>query len=201
MKTLNRLLLSSLPTRVRRPFLIKKLLEIEIGQKQALIEACTPSNTALDIVIPVTERDLPIFPYVIEGLKKNLYHPINKILVLGPPAKSIISTCQAFKVDFINEDEVLHLKKQDLHQQFNNRAGWWFQQFLKLYCHSFIQTEYYLVLDADTVLLRPHLFLKESKRIFNISDEFHRILSCRSSLFNRQKNRFSIFICFTYDVL
>lgn len=174
LEKLNHKVLTILPTRLRRPFLVRKLLELSLQQKQTLMEPLIPSNTPLDVVIPLIERELPIFQFVVDGLRKNLYHPINKIIVLGPETKSIIDTCKTLKIDFVPEDEVLHVKKRDLQPYFNARSGWWFQQFLKLHCFPLIQTEHYLILDADTVLLRPHIFLQDNKRVFNISDEFHR---------------------------
>ncbi len=55
------------------------------------------------------------------------------------------------------------------------RAGWYFQQFLKMSA-CFLQEigDYYLIWDADTVMLRPIKFLNDQKKVLiKPSSEYH----------------------------
>ncbi|RKE49215.1 DUF6492 family protein [Sphingobacterium detergens] len=63
-----------------------------------------------------------------------------------------------------------------LKQKINNgdRAGWYFQQFLKLEISKIIQSDYYLIWDADTIPLKPiDFFNKEDKVLIHKSEENH----------------------------
>ncbi len=55
------------------------------------------------------------------------------------------------------------------------RAGWYFQQLIKLY-FPFVNaacSERYLVVDADTLFLRPCRFIEDDRVLFNFGLEFH----------------------------
>ncbi|SMH41204.1 hypothetical protein [Azospirillum agricola] len=56
-----------------------------------------------------------------------------------------------------------------------DRAGWYFQQLVKFY-FPFVNpdcSERYLVIDADTVFLRPCNFIEDGRVLFNFGFEFH----------------------------
>ena len=57
--------------------------------------------------------------------------------------------------------------------QGKDRSGWLFQQLLKLTADIVCTQEQYLVIDADTVFIRPVVFEKNSKTILYFSDEHH----------------------------
>jgi hypothetical protein len=53
----------------------------------------------------------------------------------------------------------------------NTRNGWYLQQLLKLYAWKYIENlaEYYLVLDADTVFLKPTEFFLDGIPMYNVT--------------------------------
>jgi len=83
----------------------------------------------------------------------------------------------------LNEDEIIpNIKLIDVASTLREnggkaeRAGWYFQQFLKMSIsrHPLI-SKYYLIWDSDTVMLKKiNFFNKSSKLIINTSKEFHK---------------------------
>lgn len=56
------------------------------------------------------------------------------------------------------------------------RYGWYLQQLIKLYAHCVIPnlTEYYLVIDCDTIFLKPTSFFQDNIPLYNTGSEHHR---------------------------
>lgn len=125
-------------------------------------------KTKIDIVIPAIEKDLGTLPSVIDGLRKHLKHPIGSILIIAPSSERIKRLCQRKSCRFINENTVLPITKKDIHYRSQRweRSGWLFQQLLKYGASSFVKQSSYLVVDADTVFIRPHTFKKGGKTVF-----------------------------------
>ncbi len=128
-----------------------------------------PNNTKIDVVIPAIERDLAVLKLAILYLKVNLKHPINCIKIVGSFSDELVRFCEINNCQFVDENGILPFSKNSIKYY---RSGWIFQQFLKL-SESLSTSEYYLVLDADTILVRPQVFLENGKVVFNYSDEYH----------------------------
>lgn len=132
----------------------------------------TKVNEEIDVVIPCIQKDLDILPYTIKSLKKFSKHKINKIYLVSPVDKEIINFCKSHSLECINEEDVLGYGAKDITYNFQgiDRSGWFFQQLLKL-SGQFVSKDNYLVIDSDTVLLRPHAFIKDGIPIFYESKE------------------------------
>ncbi|WP_442602299.1 DUF6492 family protein [Paenibacillus sp. KN14-4R] len=126
------------------------------------------STTKIDIIIPAIEKDLVTLPYTIDGIRKYVQHPIGQILIISPQSKAIKQLCQRKHCKFIDEKTVLPLTKNDIHLRTTKweRSGWMYQQLLKLSGDTLSSQDFFLVMDADTVLIRPHVFRKNGKTIF-----------------------------------
>lgn len=126
------------------------------------------SSIKIDVLIPAIEKDLGTLPYVIDSIRKQVKHPIGKIMVVSPPSKRIQALCRRKNCVFINEKSVLPITKKDIRYQTKraNRSGWLLQQLLKLAGGNLTGQRYYLVMDADTILIRPHVFLVNGKTVF-----------------------------------
>lgn len=123
----------------------------------------------IDIVIPAIEKDLATLPHVIDALRKQVQHPIGQILIIAPRKKRIMELCHKKGCRFVDEDTVLPITKKDIHYSSSRweRSGWLYQQLLKLGAAKLCSSGYYLVVDADTVLIRPHQFRTgQGKTIF-----------------------------------
>jgi hypothetical protein len=152
---------------------IKALLPLinkSFSQKKKILK----NETVLDVIIPAIPVDLPTLPFVIKGLRKNLFHPIDKILIVSPDSQEIKEFCRIYNCTFVNEDTVLPFGKDYIHLKMNtNRAGWIFQQLLKLNADQLTNKKYCLVLDADTILIQPQVFIVNGKEVLNCADEYH----------------------------
>ncbi len=155
-----------------------KLFGIKIKYKVDInfnIKNVKESNIKIDIVVPVIEKDIDIFPYVIDSARENIKHPIGEIIAIGPNSKKIKDMCLKKNCRFIDEDSILPFKKNNIDYKVKgfNRSGWLFQQFLKWSADTLCSQKHYLVLDADHVFICPVVFKQDNKTIFDISDEYH----------------------------
>ncbi|MFH2069035.1 MAG: DUF6492 family protein [Candidatus Omnitrophota bacterium] len=146
------------------------------GRSDVNLKKVVPSSIKLDVLIPVVEKDLDVLPYAIDGARKNIKHPLGEIIIVAPDSGKIKTLCEMKGCRFVNEDTVLPITKSDVkfERKGINLSGWLFQQLLKLSGDTICSQKYYLVLDADTVLLRPQVFLHSGKTLFNYSDEYRK---------------------------
>ncbi len=115
-------------------------------------------NRSFDVVIPILKIDLPTFLKNIPYIQKHI--PCKRIVVIGN-----IELYDAVKDNkdlvFIDEDKlyqglsiqnIKNIKKQI--SGSSQRAGWYFQQFLKMAYSTICKDDYYLIWDADTIPVR-----------------------------------------------
>ncbi|RTE10952.1 DUF6492 family protein [Paenibacillus whitsoniae] len=125
-------------------------------------------TTPIDVIIPAIEKDLGTLPHVIDAVRKFVKHPIREIIIVAPRTQRMLDLCSRKKCRFIHEDTVLPITKKDIHYQGKtwNRSGWLYQQLLKMNGDTLGSSKYYLVIDADTILIRPHVFKVGNKTVF-----------------------------------
>ena len=132
-----------------------------------------------DIVVPLHKKDMPVFyTYTLPHLLKNAVGLQTLYIVCKPDAVRDISYAN---VKFVNEENITQFTFEEIKQYMNNtsRAGWYYQQILKLYAHQYIKTlsEHYVIWDSDTVLLKPNAFFHndygEIRALFAISPEYN----------------------------
>lgn len=122
----------------------------------------------IDVLIPAIEKDLGTLPYVIDSVRRYVRHPIGRILIVSPDSDKIKQLCLRKGCTFVNEKTVLPITKKHIRYRSRtwDRSGWLYQQLLKLSGNTICTRKHYLVIDADTVLIRPHRFLKRGKTVF-----------------------------------
>lgn len=149
---------------------IKSRFDVNLGR------VIPSSNVKLDVFIPAVEKDLEVLPYTIDSARENVRHPINEIIIVSPESEKIKGLCIAKECRFVNENSVLPITKNEVKYYENkvDRSGWLFQQLLKLSGDTVCSQNYYLVIDADTILLRPQIFRHNQKTLFNCSKEYHK---------------------------
>lgn len=125
-------------------------------------------TTPIDVLIPAIEKDLATLPHVIDAVRKYVKHPIHEIIIVAPRKQRILDLCTKKGCRFVHEDTVLPITKKNIHYQSKSwdRSGWLYQQLLKLGGDKLCSSKYYLVMDADTVLIRPHVFKVGNKTVF-----------------------------------
>jgi hypothetical protein len=134
------------------------------------------SAVAVEVVIPAVEKDLEALPYAIEGVRKNLQHPIKRIWVVAPDCTTIRQVCEQSEVCFLEETKVAPLRRDDILYMVagKDRSGWLLQQLIKLNSDCIVETEHFLVLDADTVLIKPCRLEVDGRTVLFAADEYHR---------------------------
>jgi hypothetical protein len=138
----------------------------------------TPSDTPVDILIPTVEKDLDMLKICIAYARLNLMHSINNIYIVAAPTEKTIACAQEVGAIFVDETKVLPIQIKDIFYfpaecKGCDRRGWLFQQFLKLSADEICPSEHVLVIDTDTLLVRPQIYLYGERTIFHCSDEYH----------------------------
>lgn len=123
---------------------------------------------AIDVLIPAIEKDLATLPHVVDAVRTYVRHPIRRILIVAPRKPRIIEFCRNKGCSFIDENTVLPITKKDIHYRSRTfeRSGWLFQQLLKLNGDKLCSSDYFLVIDADTVLIASHRFRQDGRTVF-----------------------------------
>lgn len=158
--------------------LLKKVLRRGFSKLFSLIPLAmpAPAKDPIDVVIPVTLKDLNVLPLCIEGVRRCVTNSICKIYIVSHCSKDVVRFCNANDCVFVDEDSVLGIKRDKIGIRLHNgvdRSGWLFQQFIKL-SGKIGECDCYLCIDADHVLIAPHTFLGKRKiPVFYMSDEYH----------------------------
>jgi hypothetical protein len=125
----------------------------------------TPADEEIDVIIPVTGKDMRVLPLCLEGIKTCVRHPVKNIYIVAPPQDEIISFCKTNGLTYVNEASVFGFSPKELDLQITSddgikedRSGWLFQQLIKL-SGAIGTCRNYLCIDADHVLLQPHTFI------------------------------------------
>lgn len=123
----------------------------------------------IDIVILASETDINTLPFAIDAAKGLIMHPINKIYLICPQSEKLRSIALEKGCEFIDESKAL---PESLSSKL--LLGELKQQFLKLNADSVTDPaiRYYLVIDANTVLLQTQVFLKNGKQILNAVNHY-----------------------------
>ena len=126
---------------------------------------------------------------------KHIYDMLlpKSIIVMGPVslaplvAEDSAVTGLGDRLSFIDERELLSFddvkaaydnriavaSKEYNWQEPHIRAGWYYQQFLKMFYHTICPDEYYLCWDVDTLPLRPvNMLYSDGKPIFDVKKEY-----------------------------
>jgi hypothetical protein len=125
-----------------------------------------------DIVFCLGPKDREIIKLAISAAKKNVSNYRNIYVISRTPLEDV--------EDIINISEsIFPFSIHDVNHyiQVPTRSGWYFQQLLKLYAGSVIPDilENYVVIDSDTMFLKPISFISTIKRyLFNCTNkEYH----------------------------
>lgn len=156
-----------------------RLRELRLLSKD--FEALYPfekSDVPIDILIPTIESEIEMIPITITFARRNLLHPIRNIYLVAPASPKIISMAQQLDCIFVDENTVLPIKLTDIFYFPSgcggcDRRGWLFQQFLKLSCDEICESEHVLVIDTDTLLIRPQTYTYKNYTLLQCSDEYH----------------------------
>ena len=119
-----------------------------------------------DAVIPFHIKDAPILKYGCESLKYILN--VENIYIVGSENPNIENTTFIHENDINGIIKLEDIKKQwkEKNENVSHRAGWLYQQFLKLNAEDYITSlnETYLICDADIIFVNnPYENTQEDK--------------------------------------
>jgi hypothetical protein len=128
------------------------------------------TNYLFDIVIPVGPNDINVIDNMIKHTKKNIIGYRNIYLVSYDP-NIVFEGCitideNIFPFNTALIDNLINSKE---------RSGWYLQQLIKLYCSFTIKNilSNYLVIDSDTIFIKPTTFFKKNIPLYNFGSEYH----------------------------
>lgn len=128
------------------------------------------SDNLFDIVIPFGPNDKNKLDIMIEYTKKNIIGYRN-IYIVSYDKNIIINNC------IIVDENIFPFTKNTISEYLgeNNRNGWYLQQLIKLYSGFIIENilDNYLVIDCDTIFLKPIIFFDNNIPIYNYGQEYH----------------------------
>ncbi|MEC0182822.1 DUF6492 family protein [Paenibacillus peoriae] len=125
-------------------------------------------SLTIDVLIPAIDKDMGTLPLVIDSLRRYVQHRIGTIYIVSPKSDRIRQLCASKKCIFVDEKTVLPITKKHIRYGTArwDRSGWLYQQLLKMNGDKIGKAPFFLVIDADTILIRPHVFRKDGKTIF-----------------------------------
>lgn len=121
------------------------------------------SEVPIDVVIPVVEKDASTLILTIESIRANVLQPIKNIYLIAPESALLRKIAHEKNCIFVLEDGVLPIFSKN-----TQREGWIKQQYLKLNSDTVAACEHFLIIDADTLLIRPQIFVTKDKSVLNI---------------------------------
>lgn len=127
------------------------------------------SREPLDVVIPIVEKDLVTAVETVKSIRAMVFHPIKNIYLVAPDSERIRQ--------FAKQNNCIYVLESDVIPNFDRAKTfgvWVFQQFIKLNCDKFAKSDNILVVDADTIFLRPQVFINDRKGnfIFNVHSDY-----------------------------
>lgn len=142
------------------------------------VPLCLLSGGSIDVVMPAIAKDKEVIEHSLAGLRS--YFPdIRNVYVISPEqitssAEWVSDSSFPFSIDDVQRELGITDEENSMleNRRKQSRArGWFFQQLLKLYAPQVIPglSEPYLVMDADTIMLKKLNFLTDDgKVIFDV---------------------------------
>lgn len=138
-----------------------------------------PNLPKISIFVACVEKDLHLLPQVLANAIENSQNPIHAISIVTPRDTCIEMnnfTTLGVPIEFLNEEVVIsELNRTKLRERFSERYGWVLQQLLTIIHVMKSDEAGVLVINADTLILRPQVWLLENDiQILMESYEFHK---------------------------
>jgi hypothetical protein len=142
---------------------------------------------ALTVVVPAVEKDAPVLAHCLQSIRGMIRHRLVEVWVVAPESASIRNIATAEKCKYVLEDSILPRPAAEL-----KCRGWVLQQFIKFNAAKFVTTPDYLVVDADTIFLRPQSFFRGGKSVLRYSDQYELLYNRSLELVFGHPRRFPV---------
>ena len=130
----------------------------------------TKSAFAFDIVIPLGPNDKNVVENTLYYAAKNIIG-FRHIFVISYYPNIIFKTPYTTVID----ENIFPFQKSELLPLLGDRTGWYLQQLIKLYAVFVVPNilPNILVLDSDTIFLKPTEFFQNGLPLYNVGSEYH----------------------------
>ena len=125
----------------------------------------------IDVVIPVGPSDVDVVSHTLSSVKANVRGVRQIYIIIArnvtiPPIENVTQIDESTFPFTIDDVILFNIPRQ--------RAGWYLQQLIKLYADTIPGiSDPFLVLDADTRVLKPLEFQGRGKILISMGNEYH----------------------------
>jgi hypothetical protein len=155
------------PTSVtkRLPYFLRVLFA-EILPNAPFEQEKEKETESISVMIPCVEKDWTLLPFCLLGIETNILNSIHKISVVTNDNELNLQR-KSKNVEMIHEEQLLSSDLIQLLEDYvpPSRRGWVIKQILTFKFAYQSLDKYILVIDADTVLTKPRLFVRSGKQI------------------------------------
>jgi FkbM family methyltransferase len=157
-----------------------RVMPRRIRQLISLAQASDPLKNedlpTIDIAIPCHKKDFDNLFLVIQGARANVKNPIRKVVLITPEKFSLELKTKFPDCQVLTDENVLGVNISKLINDSvpYERKGWITQQVIKFQVAIKGEEVATLILDADTILLKPRIWLSSGgKQILCVAAEYH----------------------------
>jgi hypothetical protein len=157
-----------------------RTLHFRIRQLVSLSQPSNPLSAqnlpTINVAIPCHKKDFDGLELVIQGARATVMNPIGKFILITPEfwvhqLSLSFSDCEVLSDESILDENVIQAINKFVPVE---RRGWIVQQILKFVVVLRGDVSATLVIDADTVLVQPRVWLDDKgNQIICISEEYH----------------------------
>jgi hypothetical protein len=171
-----------------RWFLLRFYLRFLRRRRDALPAASDDDERhPITIVIPAVDKDADVLDHCLRSVRTHIRNQVAALWVVAPESPAIRALAEAAGATLVPEDALLPRPAREL-----KTRGWVLQQLIKLNACFHVPTADYLVLDADTVFLRPQCFVRGGKAVLRYSDQYELLYNRSLQLVFGHARRFPV---------
>ncbi len=143
---------------------IRRFIAIN-GLKDVKTSEVKENLPQIEVFLPSTLKDLDVLTYAIKSCHSNSLNPISRISIAVPEHevqefKEALIPLGDLNIQIENETNLIGARTvRKIRETFGSRSGWVIAEFLKLNFVVKSDSPGVLVLDSDTILLQPQLWL------------------------------------------
>ena len=121
----------------------------------------------ITIIIPAVDKDAEVLAECLQSVRAFVQDEVAALWIVAPESARLRALAAAAGAELVPEDRILPRPAREL-----KTRGWVLQQLIKFnVCHH-VATADYLVLDADTIFLRPQRFVRGGRGVLRYSDQY-----------------------------
>jgi len=129
-------------------------------------------ETSLTVLIPCSMKDFSLLPKVINEAKLNIKNQIFEIVIITPDPNLLPSGLGPLRIlsdkHFLDQSQI-----QILLEGLNCDSGWIKQQLIKILFCLQDSAKNILILDADTILTKPKIYIRGETQLLSFAYEYH----------------------------